>query len=232
MECGSRVNNPKPFKAQFRLLGEELSSPSTAPGVEDEVTYDELRKIPLRRQYFRADMNKLGTQFATTMRTFKRHLVQRLFPRKPLRILSHQHFELIHAYTNPDVSIKDLYYSLTARQTFNSSGILVIFPVVEGVWELIVEKDSLRTLLKTSRFEFRIGFAVPENLPPGIVARVAQLDWAIRESGVVNGVRVAPQVYKALLEKYSWNRMLKDTAESFALEGPTSAIVANFMYIY
>ncbi|KAL8867087.1 MAG: hypothetical protein Q9174_005887 [Haloplaca sp. 1 TL-2023] len=232
MACESALDSPKPFKPQFRLSGEELSDPSTAPSVEDEVRYYELRKIPLRRQHFRADMKKLSTQFATTMTTFRRHVVQRLLARKPLRRPSYQHFVLIHAYTNSDVSIKDLYYALTARQILNSSGVLVIFPVVEGVWELIVEKDSLRNLLRTTRFDFPIGFAVPENLPPGIVARVAQLDWAIRHSGVVNGVRVAPQVYRTLLGKYSWNRILKDTAESFALEAPTSVIVSNFMYIY
>lgn len=208
------------------------SSTRTAHTIQRDVRYVDLPKLPIRRQHLASDMNALGVQFVATMKIFKRNIIQRTFRRYHFSKGLRQRHRVMHVHTNPDVSILELYSSLAREMPGFSCSILSIFPVMPGTWELIVKTSCVENLIYACKFALAVKVAEPPNLPPGMVARAGQVAWAMGRSGVGPFAQVAPVIYSTLLQKYSWNRIMKDTAESFTVQCPQNMIVGECLYDY
>lgn len=233
-EFNSMSHDSVSLDSGMSLCEKDLSRTSTLiePGLKDEITYDDLPKTPLRRRHLISDMNTLGIQFVATMVIFKQNLLQRVSRQVSLNKILQQRFCVVHLHTSPQTSIKDLYSSLVLEPSYHPSQIPVVLPVVEGVWELIVEDSYLKTIKKISHFGVPMRITEPLNLPPGIVARAAQVNATMASSGVDPVARSVPQIYVAMIQRYCWHRIMKDTAESLAAQRPASMIVNGVMYVF
>ncbi|KAL8660355.1 MAG: hypothetical protein Q9202_006626 [Teloschistes flavicans] len=212
---------------------EDLSRSSTLTEhtIQYELRYIDLPKIPIRRRHFTSDMSVLGIQFVATMEIFKRNIVQRAFRRDQFNKTLQQSYRVVHLHTVPDMSISDLYSSLALEMPCFFHSIVAIFPVLPGAWEMIVEAKHLEDLIYACKFALSARATEPSNLPPGMVARAAQVSWAMARAGVDPFAKVIPRIYLALVQKYSWNRIMKDTAESFTVQRPQNMVVGDRLYI-
>ncbi|KAL9583146.1 MAG: hypothetical protein Q9212_002875 [Teloschistes hypoglaucus] len=218
---------------EYDLCGDlSQSSTRTEHTIQRDVQYTDLPKLPIRRRHLASDMNALGVQFVATMEILKRNIIQRTLCRDQFSKGLRQRHRVMHVHTNPDVSILELYSSLAREVPGFSCSILSIFPVKPGTWELIVKTSCLENLIYACKFALAVKIAEPSNLPPGMVARAAQVAWAMARSGVGPFAQMVPGIYSALLQKYSWNRIMKDTAESFTVQCPQNMIVGECLYIY
>ncbi|KAL8706908.1 MAG: hypothetical protein Q9201_000068 [Fulgogasparrea decipioides] len=202
----------------------------TSHATKKEVTYNDLPKVQLRRRSFFSDMSLLLHQFRDTIIIFKHHFVQRALRQK--KSMVRQDFRVFHLYTDPCESITELYYALKRVPTFLPGEILVIFPIKDGVWELIVEKTMPDDFLYADHLGIPTYLTEPREMPRGIMARAAQVNAAMRVSGdTVPAQRVVP-VYVSLMQKDSWNRIMKDAAESFTIDRPESVIIDDCLYVF
>ncbi|KAL8627357.1 hypothetical protein Q9189_006944 [Teloschistes chrysophthalmus] len=171
------------------------SSTWTEHTTQRDIRYTDLTKLPIRRRHLVSDMNALGIQFVATMEILKRNIIQRTLRRDRFSKGLRQRHRVMHVHTSPDTSILELYSSLAREMPGFSCSILSIFPVMPGTWELIVKTSCLENLIYACKFALAVKIAEPPNLPPGMVARTAQLsttrDWqgierakAIQDNGI------------------------------------------------
>ncbi|KAL8842046.1 MAG: hypothetical protein Q9170_000649 [Blastenia crenularia] len=189
------------------------------------VSYAELPKIPIRRRYFFADLAALGTQFKWTMVIFKRYLLQRIF-RHRQDLEAQQEFQLVHLHTDLTVTIDDLNNITHRNQSFDTQNVPLILPVVEGTWELVVRRSNLIALKNSLLLDTETRKVLKSNpwlkemdvLPKGITARAAQTCAKLPRSRM-------SRLYVDLLHAYQFHHVMKDIAESFAIQCPMNAVI-------
>ncbi|KAL8721192.1 MAG: hypothetical protein Q9225_002078 [Loekoesia sp. 1 TL-2023] len=221
-------------KIQNRLDWEEhnhdLSRSSTLVGCGQgsDIPYTKLPKIPIRRQHFLADMAVLGTQFANTMVILQQLLFQRAFRLRSFTE-EHQDFQIIHLHIDSNISACQIYAFSTQNPVLDSTNVPVIFQVAEGIWELIVRKSHLENLHRTPLFELsnKGRFEQMDVLPKGIAARAAQVN---SQTPLVD--RSVARLYISLLNKYPFQHVMKDIAESCAIKHQGGAIIEGWMYLF
>ena len=150
---------------------------SRYPDQENQITYINLPKIPLRIHSLRSDVSLLGNQFFDALAILQHLIYRRFFTRRPVLVgLQQQHdYRIVQLQTDPEIALLDLAPSLMLRSKWNTEDIPLIFPVAAGVWELIVKAPYLEkfTVLKGSKH--KLTFREPSKLPKGIIGRIAQV---------------------------------------------------------
>lgn len=174
-------------------------------------------------------MTVLGTQFARTMVILQHHLFQRAF-RPQWSVQQQQDYRVVHLHIDPNISPCQMYASSTQTPIFGSRNVPIIFPVRKGVWELVVRKSSLDRIRQSPIFGFpnKVWFEEMDVLPIGMAARVAQVHC--RPPFVIN--RSVARLYVALLNRYPFHHVMKDIAESFAIQEPRSAIIDGWFCLF
>ncbi|KAI4224369.1 MAG: hypothetical protein L6R36_004706 [Xanthoria steineri] len=195
---------------------------------ETQITYLNLPKIPLRIRSLPSDLSLLGTQFWDTLIVLQHLLYRRTFARRqatpPLQQQDDE-YQLLHLHTNPQITIHELSYSLTLNPSHTDAEIPLIFPVAPGIWELLIKKPHLANLMLSSS-EFPMNFELPSQLPKGIVGRAAQIRAAARGKD-----RWVWGVHLAVLERFPWNHIMKDTAESMSIRQEGCVVVGGSRYV-
>ncbi|KAL8748603.1 MAG: hypothetical protein Q9184_007193, partial [Pyrenodesmia sp. 2 TL-2023] len=203
-------------------------------GKEKEITYAEM-KIPIRRTHFMADVGVLMRQFTNTMLMFQDFLFQQATDfRKDCTfrpsIRQYQgDYRVVHLHTHPNVSIHDMYTASIQQPVLYKWKVPVIFPIREGVWELVVQKENVEILRKASPFDDSFSFWIEEadSLPKGIAARAAQV-----YSRVPLIKRSVARIYAAMLQNYARRHVMKDVVESLAIRRPVGAIVDGWICLF
>ncbi|KAL9047464.1 MAG: hypothetical protein Q9206_006765 [Seirophora lacunosa] len=195
-------------------------------GRGDEVTYAQLPKIPIRRKHLMADMANLMNQFANTMIVFQHFVARRALSFRPTLEQYQEEFQIVHLHTEADLPLWNMYNLFMQELGVDLDTILVIFPIRRGVWEMVVKKTLLPHLRKAALFDglAPVRYEEQHQLPKGIVARASQVHANVP---LVN--RFAALVYIALLQDYPWHHIMKDVAESFAMQHPMGAIVGGWL---
>lgn len=192
-------------------------------------SYADLPKIPVRAQHIVSDMAALSTQFSRTMVILQHHLFQRVFrPSQSSQQL--QDFQIVHLHINPKISIHQMYSSSIHTSIFDRTNVPIIFPVRKGIWELVVRNSSLDQLRQSPIFGFpeKVWFEEMDVLPIGMAARVAQVHC--RPPFVLD--RSIARIYVAMLRKYPFHHVMKDIAESFAIQEPEGAIIDGWFCLF
>ncbi|KAI4112997.1 MAG: hypothetical protein LQ345_005942 [Seirophora villosa] len=195
-------------------------------GRGDEITYAQLPKIPIRRKHLMADMANLMNQFANTMIVLQHFVARRALSFRPTREHYQEEFQIVHLHTEADLPLWNMYGLFMQELGIHLDNILIIFPIRSGVWEMVVKKTLLPHLRKVALFDglAPVRYEEQHQLPKGIVARASQV-----HANVPPVNRFAALVYIALLQDYPWHHVMKDVAESFALQHPMGAIVGGWL---
>ncbi|KAL8657387.1 MAG: hypothetical protein Q9226_001968 [Calogaya cf. arnoldii] len=238
-EAFERPYNPTAYLEKLdmkaRLLkGESLSSiirefyvaeSSPKPDEETQITYANLPKIPLRLRSLRSDLSLLGVQFFDTLIVLQHLIHRRMFPRHSTQQHQQHNYRIVHLHTDPKVSLQQLIKTLMLQPDFVAKDIALIFPVVDGVWELLVKEVYLTWLSECSYPEFPVEFREPSKLPKGIVGRTAQIhSLAEPDDRWVSGI------YMGFVEQFPWNHIMKDTAESMSIRQSKDALIGSQVY--
>lgn len=163
------------------------------------------------------------------MVVLQHHLLQRAF--RPSRSVQHlQEFQIVHLHVDPEISIHQIYSSSIRTPIMDKTNVPIIFPVRQGIWELVVRKSCLDQLRRSPTFGFpgKVRFEEMDILPVGMVARVAQVHC--RPPFILD--RSVARIYVALLQKYPFHRVMKDIAESFAIQEPEGAIIDGWFCLF
>ncbi|KAL8806810.1 MAG: hypothetical protein Q9182_001070 [Xanthomendoza sp. 2 TL-2023] len=203
----------------------EVSRDHVGPTNMDELAYTELPKIPLRKNSLLSDLSTLRQQFVNTVTIFPMIIRCRVSKQHSKSQLLQDAHRLVHLRTDPGTSLKELYGSLLLRSCRNVSDIPLIFPVADGLWELVIRGSYLDDLIKALHSNLFMDFQEPSTLPKGIVGRAAQISSAVDldDAWVI-------RIYVELLERFPWNHIMKDTAESMSIHYSTPAMVGSKVY--
>lgn len=174
-------------------------------------------------------------QFTDTMVVFQHYLIQPLrsfrdrYTFWPSMEQYRSEFQIVHLHVDPNISSSDMYTMSIEEPALGKWAVPVIFPVRTGVWELVVRKLALGEVRKALVFDEQVSYKLeePEGLPKGIVARVAQI-----YSRVPLIERSVARIYLALLQNYPRHHVMKDVAESFAIQRPASAIADGMVCLF
>ena len=220
---------PQPLITQIAYSSYTPKTPLETNQEETQITYVTLPKIPLRIRSLPSDLSLLGTQFWDTLIVLQHLIYRRTFYSRRQSTAQQQQqqdeYEIIHLHTNPKVSIHQLYHSLTLGPSLTDAEIPLIFPVAAGIWELLIKKPHLANLILSS--EFHLNFQLPTQLPKGIIGRAAQIR-AVAGRGKDRWVWV---VHLAVLERFPWHHLMKDTAESMSIRQAGCAVIGGSTYV-
>ncbi|KAL8993476.1 MAG: hypothetical protein Q9169_006318 [Polycauliona sp. 2 TL-2023] len=195
---------------------------------EDQVTYLNLPKIPLRLRSLPSDLALLGNQFVDTLVILQHLVYQRIFSRYAIPNLHQQiqDYQIVHVQTDPAATLQQLSWSLMLSSEWQVENIPMIFPVAAGVWELLVKKPYLDELKESKSSNYpALAFLQPTKLPKGIVGRIAQIRSVAQPKD-----RWVFGLHLAMLERLSWNHVMKDTAESMSIHHSDHAIIGSQLY--
>lgn len=173
-------------------------------------------------------MAALLKQFANTMIVLQHLVVQRAFLRcRPSTKQHLQDFQIVHLHVEEDLSLWNMHAILMKDQSWGRDTIPIAFPIRAGVWELVVRKLALGNLRRAAIFdrwnEARIEVQ-DHQIPKGIVARAAQV-----YSRAPLRIGSAAPIYISLLQNYPWHHVMKDVAESCAIQPPAGAIIDGWL---
>ncbi|KAI4248506.1 MAG: hypothetical protein L6R40_001067 [Gallowayella cf. fulva] len=191
----------------------------------EEITYSSLPKIPLRVQSLLFDFSVLGHQFFDTVAVLKL-LITRKISRRQLspRFPPYEH-QIIHLYTIPGIPMEKMSRSLMLDTIWEQWDIPLIFPIANGVYELLVRCSYLDELVTAFQDISSTEFRRPTTLPKGMVGRAAQM----RSVALPNDAWVT-RIYLELLEEFPWKLMMKDTAESMSIHHSSYATIGSRIY--
>ena len=225
---------PQPLITQIPYQYAAAKPPHKSNQEETQITYLNLPKIPLRIRSLPSDLSRLGTQFWDTLIVLHHLLYRRTFARQatpPLQQQQQEHeYQIVHLHTNPQITIHQLSHALTLAPSLTDDEIPLIFPVAAGIWELLIKKPYLANLMlsssSSSSVEFPLNFQLPSQLPKGIVGRAAQIRAAAQgKDRWVWGIHVA------VLERFPWHHVMKDTAESMSIRQEGCAVIGSSTYV-
>ncbi|KAL8790336.1 MAG: hypothetical protein Q9213_000688 [Squamulea squamosa] len=192
---------------------------------QHQITYTKLPKIPLSPKSWLSDLSLLGNQFIDTLVILQLLVGRRLFPRRPNPGQLQHNYRIVHLHTDPGTSLRALSWSLMLRSTWLVEDVPLIFPVAAGVWELLVKRSYLDKLLATHKPVPFLKFKELTTLPKGVVGRSAQ----IRSVAQPND-RWVSGLHLGLLERYAWNHVMKDIAESMSIHQSGYAVIGGRLY--
>lgn len=193
---------------------------------ENQITYLNLPKIPLRLRTLPSDLNLLGCQFFDTLAILQQLIYRRLIGRELPTQAQHQlDYRVVHLHTNPKLNLKDVSESLMLGTEKVKAAVPLIFPVAAGTWELLVDALYLEKLVISNHSEFPLVFREPSALPKGIVGRIAQIRSVAQTED-----RWVWWAHLGVLEQFPWNHIMKDTAESMSIYQSDYAIIGSQMY--
>ncbi|KAL8844027.1 MAG: hypothetical protein Q9176_001722 [Flavoplaca citrina] len=193
---------------------------------ENQITYLNLPKIPLRLRTLPSDLNQLGCQFFDTLAILQHLIYRRLFGRKLPTPAQHQlDYRVVHLHTDPNLNLEDVSESLMLGTEKAKGAVPLIFPVAAGTWELLVDALYVEKLLISNHSEIPLVFREPSALPKGIVGRIAQIRSVARFED-----RWLWWAHLGVLEQFPWNHIMKDTAESMSIYQSDYAIIGSQMY--
>ncbi|KAL8813761.1 MAG: hypothetical protein Q9200_000014 [Gallowayella weberi] len=203
----------------------EVSKNFVRPAKMDELAYTDLPKIPLRKDSLLSDLSTLRQQFVNTVAIFPM-LIRHRFPKQsPKSGLLEDAYRLVHLRTDSRTSPGGLYESLMPRACENVSDIPLIFPIADGIWELVIQGSYLDVLIKALGSTVFMDFQEPSMLPKGIVGRLAQISSVVDLDDTW-----VTRIYVELVEQFPWNYIMKDTAESMSIHYSTQAVVGSKVY--
>ncbi|KAL8956829.1 MAG: hypothetical protein Q9193_005750 [Seirophora villosa] len=221
---GCAINIDDYFEWLERERDDSYTTALLENGRGDEITYAQLPKIPIRRKHLMADMANLMNQFANTIIVLQHFVARRALSFRPTLERYQEEFQIVHLHTDADIPLWNMYGEFMPELGIDLDTILVIFPIRRGVWEMVVKKTLLPHLRKVALFDGFVRYEEQHQLPKGIVARASQVHANVP---LIN--RFAALVYIALLQNYPWHHVMKDVAESFALQHPMGAIVGGWL---
>ncbi|KAL8772918.1 MAG: hypothetical protein Q9209_001938 [Squamulea sp. 1 TL-2023] len=202
-----------------------LPTTSGASNSQYQITYTNLPKIPIRPGSLLSDLSLLGNQFMDTLVILQLLVGRRLFPRDPNPGLLQHNYRIVHLHTDPGTSLGTLSWSLMLRSSWLVEDVPLVFPVASGVWELLVKKSYLDKLLATYEPVASLNFQEPTCLPKGVVGRSAQIRSVAQPVD-----RWVSGLHLGLLERYPWNQVMKDTAESMSIHQSGYAVIGGRLY--
>ncbi|KAL8879469.1 MAG: hypothetical protein Q9192_008232 [Flavoplaca navasiana] len=193
---------------------------------ENQITYFNLPKIPLRFRTLPSDFNLLGRQFFDTLAILQHLIYCRLFGRKLPTQPQHQlDYRVVHLHTDPRLNLEDVSESLILGMEKVKGAVPLIFPVAAGTWELLIDALYLEKLIISNHPEFPLVFREPSTLPKGIVGRIAQIRSVAQFED-----RWVWWAHLGVVERFPWNHIMKDTAESMSIYQSDYAIIGSQMY--
>ncbi|KAL8848761.1 MAG: hypothetical protein Q9221_006232 [Calogaya cf. arnoldii] len=206
---------------------EEVYVPGSSPKLDEEkqITYTNLPKIPLRLRSLRSDLSLLGVQFFDTLVILQHLIHRRIFPQKSAHQHQQHNYRIVHLHTDADLSFQQLIQTLMCYPEFVVEDIALIFPVADGVWELLVKEVSFGWLFGRSYPEFPVKFREPSKLPKGIVGRTAQIHSLAEPDD-----RWVWGIHMGFVEQFPWNHVMKDTAESMSIRQTKDALIGSQVY--
>ena len=193
---------------------------------ENQISYLNLPKIPLRLRTLPSDFNLLGRQFFDTLAILQHLIYRRLFDRETPTQAQHQRdYRVVHLHTDPQLNLEDVSESLMLSSEWVRGAVPLIFPVAAGTWELLVDALYLEKVMISNHSGFPLIFKEPSTLPKGIVGRIAQ----IRSVSQVED-RWVWWAHMSVLERFPWNHVMKDMAESMSIYQSDYAIIGSQTY--
>ena len=200
---------------------------SRHPDQENQMTYINLPKIPLRIHSLRSDVFLLGNQFFDTLAILQHLIHRRFFTRRPILVgLQQQHdYRIVQLQTDPEIALLDLAGSLMLCSKWDTEDIPLIFPVTAGIWELIVKAPYLEKLMVLKGSKHELTLREPSKMPKGIVGRMAQVRSVARRKD-----RWVWWIHMGLMERFPWHHVIKDTAESMSIYQSEYAIIGSHVY--
>ena len=226
---------PQPLITQISYSSYTPKTPLEPDHEETQITYINLPKIPLRIRSLPSDLSLLGTQFWDIVIVLQHLIYRRTFARQTTPSLQQQQqqqqqddYQIVHLHTNPQITIHQLSHSLTLGASLTDDDeIPLIFPVAAGIWELLIQKPYLANLMLSSSSKSPLNFQLPSQLPKGIVGRAAQ----IRAVAGRDKDRWVWGVHVAVLERFPWHHVMKDTAESMSIRQAGCAVIGGSTYV-
>ena len=168
------------------------------------------------------------TQFTKTMVVLQHHLLQRLSQRRT-SIQNQQEFQVVHLHVDSNMTNYDMYALSKWVTTLGRENVPMILPIDTGVWEMIGRKSCFKKLQDSLHHNLSTQAKLEEInvLPKGIAARAAQV-----YSQVPLIDRRVARLYIDVLHRFPFHHVMKDIAESFALQPPMSGIIDGWICLF
>lgn len=193
---------------------------------ENQITYLDLPKLPLRIRTLPSNLSQLGCQFFDTLAILRHLIYGRLIGRQSPTQVQHQRaYCVVHLHADPQINLEFVSESLMVGSKRVKGSVASIFPVAAGTWELLIDVLYLQKLLISNHSGLPLVFTQPSALPKGIVGRMAQIRSVAQFED-----RWVWWVLMRVLEQFPWNHIMKDTAESMSIYQPGYAIIGSQIY--
>ncbi|KAL8804591.1 MAG: hypothetical protein Q9200_005769 [Gallowayella weberi] len=193
---------------------------------ENQITYLNLPKLSLRPRTLPSNLNQLGCQFFDTLAILQHLIYSRLIGRRSPTQVQHQPvYIVVHLHADPQINLEDVSESLMIGSERVKGSVASIFPVAAGTWELLIDALYLEKLLISNHSKVPLVSTEISALPKGMVGRIAQIRSVVQFKD-----RWVWWAHIRVLERFPWNHIMKDTAESMSIYQPGYAIIGGHTY--